>query len=196
MDKKIVLAISGSLRTDAYSTKLLRAFGAQAPANVDFRVADISRLPLYNQDDELPEPDFLIDFKAQIEPADGILIVTPEYNRSIPPLLKNALDWASRPQAKPGHGTWAFRAAAIAGITPYALGATSAVFHLRQVLTYLNMPAVQQPEFYMTFAGQKFDENGLLVDEMTRQHIDALWSAHVALMEKYKDEPKGIPASL
>jgi len=100
----VVLGISGSLRKDSVSTKLLRAFGERAPKNIDFRIADISRLPIYNQDLELPEPDYLLDWKRQIEPAKGILIVTPEYNRSIPPVLKNALDWASRPQMPPGRG--------------------------------------------------------------------------------------------
>lgn len=181
-NKKIVLAFSGSLRKEAFSTKLLHAFGERAPTEVDFRVADISRLPIYNQDDELPEPDFLLELKAQIKPADGILLVTPEYNRSIPPVLKNALDWVSRPQVPPGTGPWAGKATAIAGVSPHALGALGAVFHLRQVLTFLNMPVVQQPEFYLTFAKEKFDENGKLTDEVTKQHIDALWQAHLALI--------------
>lgn len=181
-DKKIVLAFSGSLRKDALSTKLLHAFGERAPAEVDFRVADISKLPMYNQDDELPEPDFLVELKAQIKPADGILLVTPEYNRSIPPVLKNALDWVSRPQVPPGTGPWAGKATAIAGVSPYSLGAMGAVFHLRQVLTFLNMPVVQQPEFYLTFAGEKFDEDGKLIDQATMEHIDRLWAALVDLI--------------
>lgn len=183
-NKKIVLGFSGSARKEAFSTKLLDAFGERAPAEVDFRVADISKLPIYNQDDELPEPEFLKELKAQVEPADGILLVTPEYNRSIPPLLKNALDWVSRPQYSPGHGPWAGKVTAIAGVSLYALGAFGAVFHLRQVLTFLNMPVVQQPEFYLTMAGEKFDENGKLTDATTKEHIDALWQAHIALMEK------------
>lgn len=183
-DKKVVLGFSGSARKDAFSTKLLNAFGERAPEAVDFRIADISKLPIYNQDDELPEPDFLLELKAEIKPAAGILLVTPEYNRSIPPLLKNALDWVSRPQVMPGTGPWAGKATAIAGVSPYGLGAMGAVFHLRQVLTFLNMPVVQQPEFYLTFAGDKFDEVGKLTDETTRQHIDALWAAHVELMDK------------
>lgn len=193
MSKKIVLGLSGSLRADAFSTKLLHAFAERAPEEVEFRFADISQLPIYNQDDELPIPDYLAAWKAQIEPADGLLFVTPEYNRSIPPVLKNALDWASRPQAVPGHGTWAFRPAAIAGVTPYALGATSACFHLRQVLTFLNIPVIQQPEFYLTFAGDKFDAAGKLTDETTAEHIDKLWAAHLQLIEQFSGVPKGIP---
>lgn len=181
---KIVLAISGSLRKDSISTKLMKAFGEQAPRDVDFRIADISKLPVYNQDDELPEPDFLLELKAQIKPAHGILLVTPEYNRSIPPALKNALDWVSRPHVPPGKGPWAGKATAIAGVSPFALGAVSAVFHLRQVLTFLNMPPLQQPEFYLTFAGEKFDEQGKLTDKSTQEHIDHLWTAFVPFIER------------
>lgn len=182
---KIVLAFSGSTRKESFSTKLVTAFSERAPASIDFRVADISKLPIYNQDDELPEPDFLIELKQQIEPANGILLVTPEYNRSIPPLLKNALDWVSRPQYPPGHGPWAGKATAIAGVSPYALGAFGAVHHLRQVLTFLNMPVLQQPEFYLTFASEKFDASGQLTDQATIKHIDDLWLAFIDLIEKF-----------
>jgi chromate reductase len=181
----VVLGISGSLREDSVSTKLLRAFGERAPKNIDFRIADISRLPIYNQDLELPEPDYLLDWKRQIEPAKGILIVTPEYNRSIPPVLKNALDWASRPQMPPGRGLWANRPTAIAGCTPYTLGAFGAVHHLRQVLTFLNMPALQQPEFYLSQAAEKFDANGKLTDPTTIKFVDGLWSEFVKFMERF-----------
>jgi chromate reductase len=182
--RKIVLAFSGSLRRESYSTKLVRAFGEQAPDEVDFRIADISKLPMYNQDDELPEPDFLQELKAQIKPAHGVLLVTPEYNRSVPPVLKNALDWVSRPQVPPGTGPWAGKATAVAGVSPYALGAVSAIFHLRQVLTFLNMPVMQQPEFYLTFAGEKFNDQGKLVDQNTKEHISRFWAAYVPFIER------------
>lgn len=182
--KKIVLAFSGSLRKESFSTKLVKAFGEQAPEGVVLRIADISRLPIYNQDDELPEPDFLLDLKAQVKPAHGILLITPEYNRSIPPVLKNALDWVSRPQAPVGAGPWAGKAAAVAGVSPYSFGAVNAVFHLRQVLTFLNMPTMQQPEFYLTFAGDKFDDHGKLTDRATKEHIDGFWAAFVPFMER------------
>ena len=182
--KKIVLAFSGSLRKESLSTKLVEAFGKRSPREIEFRVADISKLPIYNQDDELPEPDFLLELKAQIKRAEGILLVTPEYNRSIPPVLKNALDWVSRPQVRPGTGPWAGKATAIAGVSPYALGAVSAVFHLRQVLTFLNIPTMQQPEFYLTFAGEKFDAQGKLIDQNTKDHIDRFWTAFVQFIER------------
>lgn len=185
-DKKIVLAFSGSLRKESFSTKLVNAFGERAPEEIDFRVADISKLPIYNQDDELPEPDFLVDLKAQLKPADGVLLVTPEYNRSIPPVLKNALDWVSRPQVPPGTGSWAGKATGLAGVSPYALGAVGAVFHLRQVLTFLNMPAMQQPEFYLTFAGEKFDDAGKLTDQTTIEHIDRFWAAFSEFIDHCK----------
>jgi len=181
--QKIVLAFSGSLRKESFSTKLVKAFGQQAPEGIDFRMADISKLPIYNQDNELPEPDFLLELKAQIKPAHGILLVTPEYNRSIPPVLKNALDWVSRPQVPPGLGPWAGKATAVAGVSPYSLGGVSAVFHLRQVLTFLNMPVMQQPEFYLTFAAEKFDKQGKLIDQSTKEHIDRFWAAYVPFIE-------------
>lgn len=190
----VVLAFPGSLRKDSFSAKLIGAFGERAPSGVDFRVADISRLPMYNQDDELPEPDFLLELKAQLKPAHGVLLVTPEYNRSIPPVLKNALDWVSRPQVPPGTGPWAGKAAAIAGVSPYSLGAVSAVFHLRQVLTFLNMPTMQQPEFYLTFAGDKFDEQGKLTDQVTKDHIDRFWRAYVPFIEHNVPAAMAAPA--
>lgn len=180
----IVLALSGSLRKDSISTKVLHAFGDRAPADVDFRVADISKLPLYNQDLELPEPDYLLELKEQIKPAHGVLLVTPEYNRSIPPVLKNALDWVSRPQMPVGKGPWSGKVAAIAGVSPYALGAFGAVHHLRQVLTFLNMPTMQQPEFYLMFAADKFDESGKLTDQTTMDHIDNFWRSYIEFMRK------------
>lgn len=178
-----MLAFSGSLRKESFSTKLLKAFGQQAPSDIDFHIADISKLPIYNQDNELPEPDFLLELKAQIKPAHGILLVTPEYNRSIPPALKNALDWVSRPQVTPGTGPWAGKATAVVGVSPYSLGAVSAVFHLRQVLTFLNMPVLQQPEFYLTFASDKFDNEGKLIDQNTKDHINRFWAAYVPFIE-------------
>ncbi len=189
--RKIVLAISGSLRKESLTTKLLRVFGERAPESVEFRVADISKLPIYNQDLELPEPNFLLEFKEQIKPADGILLLTPEYNRSFPSVLKNALDWASRPQARPGHGTWGGKPAAIVGVTPYTLGAFGAVHHLRQVLTFLNMPTMQQPEFYLSRAEEKFDVNGKLIDEITIKHIDDFWANFVDFINKF-DTPSSM----
>lgn len=183
---RIILGISGSLRQESYSTKLLKAFALYAPEGVDFRIADISKLLVFNQDLELPEPDFLLDFKSQIKPANGILIVTPEYNRSIPPALKNALDWASRPpQANPADKVWSGKPAAIAGMSPHSLGAFGAVHHLRQVLTFLNMPTMQQPEFYLTQTTEKFDDAGNLTDEITIKHIQNFWTAFIIFSNRF-----------
>ncbi len=183
---KIVLGFSGSLRKDALSLKLLNAFAKSAPKNIDFRLADISKLPIYNQDLELPEPEYLLDLKEQLKPADGVLFVTPEYNRSIPPVLKNALDWVSRPQMPVGKGPWGGKVAGIAGVSPYSLGAFGASHHLRQVLTFLNMPTMQQPEFYLQMAGDKFNEKGELTDQTTEQHIDDFWQAFEEFMDKIR----------
>lgn len=189
---KIVLAISGSLRRESYSTKLLKAFGKYAPEGIEFRQADISNLPIFNQDNESPEPAFLREFKAQIVPADAILLVSPEYNRSIPPLLKNALDWASRPApTPPAKRVWSGKPAGIAGVSPYGLGAFGAVHHLRQVLTFLDMPTLQQPEFYLTSASEKFDEQGELTDQTTIEHIDKFWLAFVDFIDRINGTQNG-----
>lgn len=183
---KIILGISGSLRKESVTLKLMKAFSALAPQNIEFRVADLSKLPIYNQDLELPEPDFLIEFKEQIKSADGVIFLTPEYNRSIPPVLKNALDWASRPQARVGRGTWGGKPAGVVGVTPYTLGAFGAVHHLRQVLSFLNMPTMQQPEFYLSHAEEKFDENGKLTDEVTIKFINNFWTEFDIFSERFK----------
>lgn len=179
---KKVLAIPGSIRKDSWAIKLANAFKDLAPTGTEVKLADISKLPIFNQDLELPEPDFLLDWKSQIKWADGILIVTPEYNRSIPSVLKNSLDWASRPG---GQSVWGNKPAAIAGYSPYSLGAFGANHHLRQVLTFLNMPTLQQPEFYLSFIGEKFDKNNKLVEENTLKHVAGFWSAFVQLMNRY-----------
>ncbi len=182
----IVLAISGSSRKGSITMKLIRAFEQLAPRNIEFRIADLSTLPLYNQDLELPEPDFLKNFKKQIKNVDAILFVTPEYNRSYPPLLKNALDWASRPPSTVEEKTWYGKPAAIAGMSPHSLGAFGAVQHLRQVLTNLNMPTMQQPEFYLTNASEKFDINDILIDEVTKEQIHKFWSEFVVFIHRFK----------
>ncbi len=179
-----VLVLPGSLRKSAFTGLLIRAFDQYKPDYIELCHADISKLPVYNQDLELPEPSFLKEFKDQIRSCDGVLIVTPEYNRSIPPVLKNALDWASRPQVAPGTGVWAGRPTAVAGVSPYSLGAFGAVHHLRQVLVFLNMPTMQQPEFYLTFAIDKFDDEGKLIDNDTIKHIQNFWEHYIAFSKK------------
>lgn len=171
MDIKVA-AFSGSLRKQSYTTKLIKAFQQLAPKGITVEIIDISQLPLINQDLETDLPGSVKSLHQSIEQADAILLATPEYNRSYSPVLKNALDWGSRPQ---GQNKWDKKPALVLGCTPYNLGAFGAVHHLRQVLVYLNMYTLQQPEFYMGGASDKFNDEGELIDGQTRKMILEVW---------------------
>ncbi|ACU03169.1 NADPH-dependent FMN reductase [Pedobacter heparinus] len=176
-----IAAFSGSLRKDSYTTKLIKAFKHLSPDGVTVEIIDISQLPLLNQDLEADLPTAVRDLHQSIENADAIILATPEYNRSYSPVLKNALDWGSRPQ---GQNKWDKKPAVVLGCTPYNLGAFGAVQHLRQVLVYLNMQPVQQPEFYLAGAADKFDGQGNLIDEQTKKLITDLWNKFMDLINK------------
>ena len=176
-----IAAFSGSLRKDSYTTKLIKAFQTLAPEGVTVKIIDISQLPLLNQDLEGDLPQTVKDLHKSIAGADAILLATPEYNRSYSPVLKNALDWGSRPQ---GQNKWDKKPVAVLGCTPYNLGAFGAVHHLRQVLVYLNMYSLQQPEFYLANAAEKFNDKGELTDEETRKIIHGVWTTFVDWIKK------------
>ncbi len=176
MPKKVI-GIAGSLRKESYSKKLLKAFAQHTPAGYELEIVDISKLPLFNQDLEQPELKVITDYKKKILKADAVLLITPEYNRSFSPVIKNAVDWGSRPVIKTGERPWNGKPVAIAGCSPYAFGGFGAVHQLRQVMVYINMIPLQQPEFYLNFAEDKFDDNGNLIDETTEEYIKAFWAA-------------------
>lgn len=178
-----VSAFSGSLRKESYTTKLVRAFQRLAPAGVKLEIIDVSQLPLINQDLESDLPQSVKNLHASIERANAILLATPEYNRSYSPVIKNALDWGSRPE---GQNKWKRKPVAVVGCTPYALGAFGAQHHLRQVLVYLDMYALQQPEFYLGQVADKFDQKGELTDQKTREKITDFWAEFVAWINKVK----------
>ena len=177
MDSINVIVLSGSLRKASYTTKLARAFIKAAPDGVNAELVDISQLPLINEDLEADLPESVRMLRDQVRRADAVLLATPEYNRSYTPVLKNALDWASRPS---GQNCWDGKPAAIVGCSPYTLGAFGAVQHLRQVLMYLNMPTMQQPEFYLQLVADKMNDQGEITDQSTREHIEKFWAAFVA----------------
>lgn len=176
-----VIAISGSLRKESYTTKLVRAFEKLAPEGVTFELVEVGGLPLFNQDLENNLPQVVRDFKAVIAGADAVLLATPEHNRSVPAALKNAIDWGSRPA---GDNSWDGLPAGIVSCTPGHLGAFGANHHLRQSLVFLNMPPMQQPEFYLFDAASKFNDAGELTDDATKQHVDAFWQAFVVWINK------------
>lgn len=157
--------IVGSLRAGSYSRQVARELVAAAPATLTFEWLEIGDLPLYNADLESDLPPAWARFREEVTALDGVLFVTPEYNRSIPAALKNAIDVASRPS---GQNRWNGKPAAIASVTTGALGAFGANHHLRQALVFVNMPAMPQPELYVGRVTTLLDESGKLVNEDTR----------------------------
>jgi chromate reductase len=138
-----VLGIAGSLRKASINQGALRAAQALAPEGVKIEIYDLSGIPPFNQDEDQHPPEQVAQFKAHIRAADAILIATPEYNYSIPGVLKNAIDWASRPY---GDNSWDGKPAAIMGASPAANGTARAQYHLRQVFVYLNIHTLNKPE--------------------------------------------------
>ncbi len=165
-----VIGLSGSLRSGSYNTALLRAAGELAPDLMRIEAYDISDIPLYNEDVRLagfPEP--VAKFRDAVRGADALLIASPEYNRSVPGVLKNAIDWASRGSDQPFAG----KPAAFMGVSRGALGAAFANHHLRQIFVYLDAVMVNGPEVMIGGGAQKFDDTGRLVDEATRRFVAA-----------------------
>ncbi|HPQ97352.1 MAG: NAD(P)H-dependent oxidoreductase [Thiothrix sp.] len=178
-----VAVIVGSLRKDSFNRKLAHALAGLAPDNLQFDFVEIGGLPLYNPDLEEnstpPEP--WRQFRAQISAIDAVLFVTPEYNRSIPASLKNALDVGSRPM---GASVWSGKPCAIVSSSPGGIGGFGANQHLRQPLVFLNMPAMQQPEAYIGGVGKLLDADGRITDASTRQFLGHFMSAFAAWIER------------
>lgn len=165
-----IAGISGSLRKGSYNTAALRAAGEMAPEGVKFEIVTLEGLPLFNQDVEAegwPEP--VQRLRDRLAPVDGIVFSTPEYNYSIPGVLKNAIDWLSRPEGpdSPIFG----KPAAIMGATPSMIGTARAQAHLRQVAFYNAMPLLANVEVLIARAAEKFDDDGRLTDEKTREFV-------------------------
>ncbi|WP_298927966.1 NADPH-dependent FMN reductase [uncultured Ramlibacter sp.] len=166
-----VLGISGSLRAASYNTMALRAAQKLAPAGVTIEIADISAIPMYNDDVRAAgEPAAVVALKEQVRHADALLLVTPEYNFSIPGVLKNTLDWMSRPPAPPFDG----KPVAIMGASPGPVGTARVQYHLRQVLVFMNTFTVNKPEVFISHCAGKFDAQGELTDEASRKFIGDL----------------------
>jgi len=180
-----IAAFSGSLRRESYTTKLVKAFIELVPVGVEVElITGLGELPFYNEDLEADPPQNVKDLIKKCADADAFLFATPEYNRSYTAVLKNALDWPSRNDALPFYK----KPAAVVGISPYNLGAFGAVHHLRQVLTYLNTYTLQQPEFHVTGAAEKFNEAGELTDESTIRHIENFWREYIEFIQKISKE--------
>ena len=170
-DRLKILGIAGSLRKESYNRSALRAAVKLVPEGAQLETFDLDNIPPFNSDLERELPEGVRAFKAAIKAADAILIVTPEYNYSIPGVLKNAIDWASRPY---GDNTWDGKPVGIMGASPGMLGTARAQYHLRQMFVFLNMFPVNQPEVMIAHADDKFDNEGNLKDQKTIQKIREL----------------------
>jgi chromate reductase len=167
MTRKIAVLV-GSLRKDSFSRKIARNIAALAPKGYEFEEIDISKVGFYNQDLDGHEPAEWLELRAKIKAADAVLFVTPEYNRSVPGVLKNAIDIASRPY---GHNVFNGKPAAVVSNSPGNIGGFGAHHHLRQSLAFLNTPILQQPEMYLSSVGDWFDDSGKVKNDQTRDFL-------------------------
>ncbi|HVY89061.1 MAG TPA: NAD(P)H-dependent oxidoreductase [Hyphomonadaceae bacterium] len=164
-----IAVIVGSLRKNSNSERLAHAIAAEAPQGYTFDFIEIGDLPFYDQDLETTNPPAQwTRFREAVKPADAVLFVTPEYNRSMPGVLKNAIDVGSRPY---GHSAWAGKPAAVVSSSIGPIGGFGANHHLRQSLAFLDMPALQQPEMYLGSVGDWFDDRGHVKNADTRAFL-------------------------
>ena len=188
MEKRVkILAFAGSLRKGSFNKALVRAAVEVAPENVSMEVFDLEGIPPYNQDDENNLPTKVVEFKEKIRNADALLIATPEYNYSIPGVLKNAIDWASRPYRD---NSLANKPVAIMSASTGMLGGGRAQYHLRQSFVFLNMQPVNKPEVMLPFAAQNIDADGKLTNEQTRTLIKQLIEALVTWTNRLNCKPQ------
>ena len=166
-----ILGIAGSLRRQSYNRAALRAATQLVPDGATIEIFELDGLPGFNQDDEKNPPAQAVELKKRVREADAILFVTPEYNYSVPGVLKNAIDWASRPY---GDSAWNGKPAAIMGASVGTIGTARAQYHLRQMFVFLNMFPLNQPEVMIGNATERFDAEGNLTDETTKDLIRKL----------------------
>jgi chromate reductase, NAD(P)H dehydrogenase (quinone) len=170
-NKLKVLGFAGSLRLGSYNKALLRAAVDLVPENMNIEIFDLEGVPPFNQDTEENMPEKVKEFKTKIREADAILIASPEYNYSVPGVLKNAIDWASRPY---GDNPFDGKPVAIMSASVGMLGGARAQYHLRQIFVFLNMYPINRPEVIVPFAQDKFDASGKLLDDNTKKFLGQL----------------------
>jgi chromate reductase len=190
-----VAVLVGSLRKDSFSRKIAEALSELAPAEMQLGIVEIGQLPFYNQDDEVPVEKtsgsgaagtpigVWTAFRQRVKAADAVLFVTPEYNRSVPGSLKNAIDVGSRPH---GQSAWDGKPGAVISVTPGPLGAFGANHHLRQSFVFLNIPAMPQPEAYIAGVSKLLDKtSGKLTDTSTREFLQKFLQAFAGWIETH-----------
>jgi chromate reductase len=177
-----IAVIVGSIRQDSINRKLALALAALGPQDFSFELLRIDDLPLYNQDREKDPADSVKRLKSEIASSQGVIFVTPEYNRSIPGVLKNAIDHASRPY---GQSAWAGKPAGVIGTSGGAIGSAAAQQHLRPILGYLDMPTLGQPEAFIQMKEGLIDDKGHITVDATRQFLQKWMDTYVAWVKKF-----------
>lgn len=173
----------GSLRKESFSRKIAKTLESMTPKSFEIEEIEIGNLPIYNQDfdDEGNPPSSWTSFRDNVKKFDAFIFVTPEYNRSVPAVLKNALDVGSR---APGEKIFDGKPGAVISVTPGALGAFGANHHLRQTLVFLNIPTMQQPEAYIKDVATLFDDKGVLTNEYTSEFLQKFMDTFIAWINK------------
>jgi chromate reductase len=180
--KKIAVVV-GSLRKGSFTRLMAKTCAEVAPKSLSFTFIDIGKVSLYNQDEDTDAPPASWkELREAIRPCDGVLFATPEYNRSVPGVLKNAIDVASRPYGK---SAWDGKPCAVISVSPGAIGGFGANHHLRQSLVFLDMPAMQQPEAYIGHAADMFDQNGKMTNDKTREFLTKFMAAFATWVERH-----------
>ena len=162
------IGFSGSLRKGSYNRALLQAVAELLPEGATLDTIEIGNLPLYNQDLEVDFPEAAKDIKGKIRAAEGIIVATPEFNRSVSGVLKNMIDWTSRPY---GDNAWAGKPVLVMGCSGGHIGTALAQYDLKKLLLYLNCRVIGQPEIYIGMAQEKFDASGVLIDDSTKKFL-------------------------
>ena len=174
MKKYRIATLVGSLRKGSYNLKMAKALIALAPDSLSLELLTIGELPFYNEDLEASAPSQWTVFREQLAAFDGVLFVTPEYNRSVPAVLKNAIDVGSRPYGK---NSWDGKPGAVVSVSPGNISGFGANHHLRQSLVFINVPAMPQPEAYIGGAAKLFDDSGNLTNESTKEFLKSFMVA-------------------
>jgi chromate reductase len=179
---KVIGLLVGSLRKDSFSKKIAHTLVPMAPAGFEFRLVSLDGLPVYNQDfdDHNEVPEIYTTFRSDVKALDGVVFITPEYNRSVPGVLKNALDVGSRPY---GQSVWNGKPGAVISNSPGVISGFGANHHLRQSLVFLNVPTMQQPEVYLAKVNELFDENGEM-QAGTKQFLQGAIDAYIVWFKK------------
>jgi len=182
MSQYQIAVIVGSLRRDSINRKLANALVKLGPADFSFKLLEIGDLPLYNQDDDANQAEPVVRLKSEVMGASGLIFVTPEYNRSVPGVLKNALDNASRPY---GQSAWAGKPAGVLGASIGTIGSALAQQHLRNMLAYLDVPTMGQPEVFLQVKEGFFDEAGNLASPDTAKFLQGWMDRYVAWVKRH-----------